>query len=503
MKLFLSTVVLFLSGYIGVNAHEDALYIHITDDGYEPSEITIKQGQAVVFENISSGAAWPAADIHPSHAGYPGSGIEKCGTDKESQIFDACATLEPGQEYAFTFEYAGEWQYHDHVFPTKIGAVKVTQVEGYAEPATELPKWVELSIRERLVVFWDRIVYGIFPKKLVAQTENLNFLDVSKDEERLSYWLRILGGKQYMDELLIDSDGGYTIDCHPEAHYVGRVSYMIYGAKVFADGDPSCHSGYYHGAMETLLAEKGTSNLSDTVTAVCDLFDTRFGNFECLHGVGHGVLAYQDYNMPKALDTCNELETYFEQSSCYGGAYMENVVTGQGNGAIEGHETQWLSQTDPLFPCNHESSMSDDTRLTECYKMQTSWMLTINGYDFDKLVQPCLSAPESMRSLCFLSFGRDAAGNSLREPNGMKALCSKVPDNYRADCIRGSVNVVIDFWGEKLSTQAAEYCQILDGTDKTQCYETLIMRMSDLSNDDTYKNAQCDLVEESHQYICE
>jgi plastocyanin len=100
-----------------------------TDNGYSPSEITIKKGETVVFRNESSRVMWPATDIHPSHTLYPGSDIQKCfdGQSDISVLFDACGEIQPEEEWSFTFEESGTWKYHDHKRSSDTGTVTVEE----------------------------------------------------------------------------------------------------------------------------------------------------------------------------------------------------------------------------------------------------------------------------------------------------------------------------------------------------------------------------------------
>ncbi|GBD34180.1 hypothetical protein HRbin34_00504 [bacterium HR34] len=99
--------------------------IIITDNGFEPSTITVSKGTKVTFVNQFDSPSWPASDVHPTHRVYPGSGIEKCGTPQESSIFDACHGLQKGESYSFIFNEAGEWKYHDHLRPYLTGTIIV------------------------------------------------------------------------------------------------------------------------------------------------------------------------------------------------------------------------------------------------------------------------------------------------------------------------------------------------------------------------------------------
>ena len=70
---------------------------------------------------------WPAANLHPTHKQYPGSGIIKCATDERAMLFDACEAMGTGAVYAFRFNEEGEWKYHDHINPQATGVVLVSE----------------------------------------------------------------------------------------------------------------------------------------------------------------------------------------------------------------------------------------------------------------------------------------------------------------------------------------------------------------------------------------
>ena len=97
--------------------------ISFSDSGFAPTEIPIKKGQRVRFLNESTEGVWPASAIHPTHTLYP----EKNSTNCLGSSFDACRALTPGEFFDFTFNYAGEWRYHDHVRAYNTGVITVTE----------------------------------------------------------------------------------------------------------------------------------------------------------------------------------------------------------------------------------------------------------------------------------------------------------------------------------------------------------------------------------------
>lgn len=91
--------------------------VEITANGFSPSAIKVKAGDTVTWTNKDSAPHWPATAAHPTHTVYPGSDIAKCGTAAQSEIFDACKGLAPGESFSFKFDQAGTWKYHDHLKP--------------------------------------------------------------------------------------------------------------------------------------------------------------------------------------------------------------------------------------------------------------------------------------------------------------------------------------------------------------------------------------------------
>ncbi len=439
--------------------------VQITNSGFKPNSLIINRGDQIKFKNVDSNPHWPASNIHPTHQIYP--------------EFDPKAEIAPSKDWSFTFNRVGTWKFHDHLFPERIGQIKVN---GSSDWFHLDPKSIFSSLKDLISLKLALVYYQLFPEKLNQDLAKVNFIKQAGDEALIKHWLQIIGGDKVMDKLLADSNGGSSIDCHQEAHLIGRLAYQVFKSNVFHKGSSGCHSGYYHGAMEAFLNDKGTDNLAVKINELCSKFPTSFTKFECLHGVGHGILAYLDYNLPWSLKTCQLLDSDFSKSSCYGGVFMENIVTAEGKGAArDAHQTKWVSK-DPLFPCN-----GIDQAMTvqyQCYLMQTSRMLDISNHNFDFAAKTCLTVKDSFKGTCFQSLGRDIAGFVLRDPHKIIDFCSKVESNYYYKCIEGSLYVVIDFWGDKLTSQAAELCQLVQNYEQRQlCFQQLGGRLKELFAD--------------------
>ncbi len=485
---------------IGTSHEESKIHeILITDEGFSPKEIAIEQGEAIVFKNAGKNMHWPASDIHPSHGLYPDSNIINCG---KKEMFDACHGLEQGESWSFTFVHFGKWSCHDHLYPTLRCTILVkgsndatspndqdisSNSDGQQLNTNDLEsKKIQVGVLKKLKIRMASALYAALPSTLTAWI--LDPMGIAKNEDELRYLLSMNEPKTITQSLLDQSGSGNWQDCHQQAHQVGRIGYDLYGVSLFSDFDASCHSGVIHGAMERFLAQQGTGNISAKAEELCSKIDTDFGEYQCLHGIGHGVLAYLDYDLPAATNLCEGLNSTFAVNSCYSGAFMENIIAAQGQGARSSHETQWVSD-DAQFPCNVMNKTRDMQE--KCYQMQTSWMLRIFKNDHAKVIEACMNAPEAMREPCFLSFGRDAAGNSLRDTKIMKELCSSVPELYKMNCVMGAVNVVIDFWGTDLHDQASEFCLGLEGKERKTCFEIITIRLGEIFKEKEDRDRIC------------
>ena len=536
--LTLSVLLFFSSAEVFAHSlsSEENVVIHMQDDGFVPRKLIIEKGATVIFENVGENDHWPASNLHPTHRIYPDSDIAKCGTEDEAKMFDSCRGFKKGENYSFSFLHEGVWRFHDHLNPGLKGTITVEKGEDESESN-------ETTFDDKSQGFFSRVwevIRNFFTKLFRGPekskddiefmngkqqlevpnngNEEISFIrvkptfsedydesarisDIHTKNEILGAVLQKIGIGNAMAKLLEESGGGSEFDCHTAAHNIGRVGYEIYQESAFQDCNASCHSGCYHGAMEALLHEKGTQELARNVNTICDKSTTRFGRFECLHGVGHGVMAYVDYDMPEALIECDKLADSFEQTSCYGGVFMENIVTGQGSGARGvGHVTDWVNREDPHYPCIAIDQNYDVQY--QCYQMQTGWMLTLFNSDFSRVAMECLTARPDMVPVCYKSFGRDAAGYTFRDPVRILQHCDKVPTEYHEECVTGAVNVIIDFWGPELGDQASEFCSLVSDPSKKSCFITLADRISGLLGTVEEKELLCSTFPPDYQYLC-
>jgi plastocyanin len=113
-RLAIGVVAVFGALVAGVLALETQGTTHTivrTNEGYEPSTLTILQGDTVEFINQSNDFHWPASDLHPTHGIYP--------------AFDPLRPVAVGEVWSFRFQEVGEWKFHDHLHANEVGIITV------------------------------------------------------------------------------------------------------------------------------------------------------------------------------------------------------------------------------------------------------------------------------------------------------------------------------------------------------------------------------------------
>jgi cytochrome c553 len=251
-------------------------------------------------------------------------------------------------------------------------------------------------------------------------------------------------------------------DCHRIAHTIGAASLQHHDGNVgraLAEGNGICASGYYHGLLEWKLAGVPKDEVASVARNVCNQtrsISSSFVYYQCVHGLGHGLMLYTRYDLPGALRLCHRLATDFDRVSCSGGVFMENQQSSYGI------TSPWLKKDDLLYPCG----MVSDADKTYCYLLVTSQILPRVGWNWKKTADWCRRSEEGFVDLCFQSYGRDASGNSRQDPAKARALCANAGSGER-ECIFGAVRDILNTDPSDLG--AARLCELAKPDHRSYC----------------------------------
>ncbi len=255
--------------------------------------------------------------------------------------------------------------------------------------------------------------------------------------------------------------------CHAITHAIGQAAMAQYGdvAAAFRYGDNACGSGYYHGVMQGFALTRGRTNLLSDLDAVCAGVPGKerksLDYFNCVHGLGHAVMAVRDDALFDALHDCDGLTGAMEQNACVNGVFMENLIV---DGAHGGHYSKYLKPGEPLYPC---TAVAEKYK-TECFDMQTSYALGAVQGDFAKVFALCAGVGMPFRNNCYQSLGRDAATISRDQVSPTVATCNLGRGHdQRAYCVLGAVLDFVYYYHS--DEQAKALCAAVDADLRGGC----------------------------------
>src|SRR5436189_5512792 len=177
--------------------------------------------------------------------------------------------------------------------------------------------------------------------------------------------------------------GGADPSCHRIMHKIGAASLTRFHgilSRTFAAGSSFCWSGYYHGVLERAFQDvksydaKTLGAKARTICRSAEIQADSWLSYQCLHGLGHGLMITTGYQLPLALSVCRQLQSAWDQTSCKGGVFMENIITSYGG------QSPWVRQNDAMFPCDKVAQQDKYT----CYQQVTTRMIRIFGLNWPK-----------------------------------------------------------------------------------------------------------------------
>lgn len=397
--------------------------IKIEESGFKPEIIEITRGAEVTWVNEDKNLHWPASDFHPTHSKYQ--------SDKKGCInspLDACVGLKNGEEYKFKFTYTGIWGIHDHLNPGLTMKVIVK----------------EKSFLEVLGDFAN----SFFGSTKEVQNEVIEKL-IKTDPKKA--WIE-LKQKYFVN-------GQVVGDVHQLAHKIGNEFYLRYGLKGVVLCDSTFAFGCFHGVSEKLLATEG-SEVIQKVEKECEGFFSSTEKVKltgCLHGMGHGLLSWENLNGQRALLDCDLLQDK-HRSDCYDGVFMELSFN-----------TKLISGLDIANPWKFCSSLNESYQ-EKCASYQPVFFQAKYGLNYEDMGEICSTSPNASNSnQCYTRLGFLISSESLGSFEKIKEVCSKYSGGGKSFCILGaSEDVVFQKYAdwEKVSE---DLCNQLMGSDKDHC----------------------------------
>jgi hypothetical protein len=277
---------------------------------------------------------------------------------------------------------------------------------------------------------------------------------------------------------------------HHYVHEVGRLSYHHYGSltEAFRRCADSADSGCYHGVLQAYFAAD-PSFVAEDVANFCNggaipASATWILEFQCLHGLGHGLAVFFDHQVQQPLTYCDRLRTEGERDSCYGGVFMENIVFAE---MREGDAAPAAPAraANPQNPC---LAVGEQYKRT-CYVEQAKAILLDNGHEVVTAFRECEQAPPRYVVPCYQGMGAAISTFTVWDPDRTAELCTLGNDPYRIWCFAGAIKVL--FGVHRTADGAIDLCMTVPAEFKTFCFEFLGQLVPSLHTDPAARANEC------------
>ena len=298
-----------------------------------------------------------------------------------------------------------------------------------------------------------------------------------------------------------------VVNDHALAHVVGRETARDYGSnfRSFNLCPITFNYGCQHGFFEYVLGRTDTPR--QAAISICQSIGSDrmlTAGFSCYHGVGHGVMMAEAYNLPAALDVCNTLPKPKGQDGCWQGVFMENVNAGMQGRARPGV----FSRRDPLAPCDRVA----DRYRHECFINQAGYLMHVSSLEIGRATRDCLAAPGRYKSVCMQSIGLMVTNpvwqaalstEAGKRPFAVVAwdLCRRFPSAYRRDCVIAGVDNLANF-DELDVRRSSAFCAVVAAQLASACAREIGVDLRARTVDPTRVRRACRRVPEARRAEC-
>jgi hypothetical protein len=341
--------------------------------------------------------------------------------------------------------------------------------------------------------------------------ESLVFFDCNHDAMCIINYLKEIDKKEGQNAVfsefskVISVLQKNTTYCHAPAHHLGKFLFEYTDDLKTATSiaDSRCGGAIIHGLLQSFF-EKSSNNSIDIEKIIPSKICTYYGGdfsrdrYECLHGLGHGLVIFYDYDIFKAIKYCGEFSEDWEINTCSNGIFMENI-----DNYLSGNE-EMFEPDDIFYPCNK----MDSKYASACFHHQNTFMLVKNNYSIPETFDDCDQiTPEEYVKYCYRGMGRQLApvSSSIEIPiepaikiSNALEICQKGKVELNKDCLMGMLRVIID---QDSLDDGFEYCKLLPQQFKNNCYTLLGVWIEMLYDSQMDQITQCLKSENSNNFV--
>lgn len=452
----------------------------LTASGFSPAELTISQGDTVVFSTNTSKHFWPASDLHPTHTIYP--------------EFDPKQPIDTDKSWSFRFDKAGEWRFHDHLAPLYRGVVRVAPAN-ILMVATDTNKTVaechELSDTSAKQTCWKETLISALESQGIAASFDIF-------------------------AAFYNNEPDFAENCHPFTHLIGEAAYEKFSKKEDFDISPQvayCSYGFYHGFMEAMVQKTGKS---EGAREFCNYIDKqlsgRAGSIgtadACFHGIGHGVTDGSDPQMRgDVFATINP-----GLALCEKVGKNEREIKLCGTGVFNALSSLYLrpeyklDRSDPFWICRQQVKPYFKHA---CYDDLKTLIMSLADNNFAKAINFYNDIAENMYAADGIDNLATFAGYSILRNNTIEDAintCQRAQKRLQIPCIRGlgAGFMTAGAPDEEYKKALGEVCgnPLLNEEERVGCFDRVLWASYARYPQEKHREI-CATVPEKYRYHCD
>lgn len=360
--------------------------------------------------------------------------------------------------------------------------------------------FVLLIIILLVFVLTDKSLLQTTPKTAQDVPELKEILESSDQSKQLDAARKLAErvGIEEAQEILYRSPLPKTGYGHLIVHQIGYAAYRKYGIDAIAHCKDYFLNACYHGAIIEAASDQGFEVIPK-MTDRCKVSKGRY--FQCVHGAGHALVAMWGYDLPKALEMCDD---FYEQettmpgvvTSCHNGAFMENIFGVHDYGSGKPPVRDWLSDTDIYFPCDQFAEKYQ----RGCWDNQASRIFLLEKGDISKTTKDCDGiGNKQYTEWCIDSLARQINSLTYGNPQAVFKLCDLMGTDWYNTCILVNVGAFYSLTGRD---QAIAVCTQAVSPLKDDCYKGVIGMVSSDSIAGNQKEQLCKKMESPFAEQC-
>jgi len=298
-------------------------------------------------------------------------------------------------------------------------------------------------------------------------------------------------------EILEKSSLPHTGEGHLAVHQIGFYAFQKYGVDSILKCKDYFLYACYHGAIIEAASDEGFEAITK-MTDRCKASSVRY--FQCVHAAGHAILAMWNYDLPKALETCDQLYEKDEKfpealSSCHNGGFMENLFGVHDWGTNKKQKRDWLSD-DPYFPCNY----FEEKYQKGCWLNQAARIYQMNSGNIVKTTQICEDiGNQQYTTWCMDNIARQIHPLTNGDPAKSFQFCQQVGQKWYKTCVVVNAGSFYSVGGRD---EAIFICSQVPLELKNECYERIIGQIVSDPIEKTEKEKLCQKIEITFKNQC-